>query len=388
MLRISNHLHGHRHVHALAALPLALLTAAATAQPYRVTRLVSDGTSTPNQDENLVNGWGIAFNPQGFVWVADNGSGMATLYDGNGVPQTLIVAIPSPDPTTLGAPTGIVFSGGSDFSFTFNGNSGPARFMWATEDGTIAAWNPNVDLSNAHLVGGNTAGGAIYKGLALASTPAGDRLYATDFHNGHVDVFDGTFAPITAAGGFTDPHLPDHFAPFGIQAINGKIFVTFAMQDAERHDEVDGLGLGFVDEFDTDGNLIARVASRGALNAPWGIAMAPHNFGPHGDQLLIGNFGDGRIHAFRRHHSDDDNDHQGNNNSQGNNGNGHGHGHDQWVPAGVLRARNERPIVIDGLWGMGFGNGLDQQPTNTLFFAAGPGGEHHGLYGRIDFVHH
>jgi uncharacterized protein (TIGR03118 family) len=181
-------------------------------------------------------------------------------------------------------------------------------------------------------------------------------------------VFDGSFQPVTTAGGFVDNSLPEHFAPFGIQAIGERIYVTFAMQDAMAHDEVDGPGLGFVNVYDTDGRKLARVASRGALNAPWGIARAPHNFGPHSGELIIGNFGNGRINAFRRH--DGDHDHDG-----------------RFEFAGALRERGH-PIVIDGVWGIAFGNGLDDQPQNTLFFAAGPGHESGGLYGRIDPASH
>ncbi len=351
------------------------VAAAAQAQPYRVTNLVSDGSvPAAHTDPALVNAWGVAFNPQGFVWVADNGTGMSTLYDGSGVPQSLIVAIPSVRGSTdPGSPTGIVFSGGTDFVVTSGGASGAARFMFATENGSISAWSPGVDLHHAIIVADDSDEGAIYKGLAVAAVGAGHRLYATDFHNKRVEVYDGAFNPIDTPGAFVDHTLPPLFAPFGIQAIGDRIYVTYAKQDADAHDEVDGPGLGFVNVFDVDGHRIARVASGGRLNAPWGVAIAPHHFGPHGDELLIGNFGDGRINAFRRDHDDDDDHHCHH----------HGSGHPSFEFAGALRAEGH-PIEIDGLWGIAFGNDLDSQPSNTLFFASGPNHEGGGLYGRID----
>lgn len=320
---------------------------------YRVTHLVSDGNiPAPNTDANLVNGWGIAFNPMGFVWVADNGTGFATLYDGHGVPQSLVVAIPSPTEGEPGNPTGIVFSGGSDFVVTNGSASGPARFIFATEDGLIAGWSPQVDMTHAVVAVPVPDRGPVYKGLALG----GARLFATDFHNASVDVFDGNFQPVNTPGHFSDSHLPAHFAPFGVAFLNGKVFVTFAKQDADAHDEVDGPGLGAIDEFDTDGHLLRRVAHGGQLNAPWGITIAPSNFGEHSGQMLVGNFGDGRINTFDVHNF----------------------GH-----RGQLRRHDGQPIVIDGLWGMEFGNGLNDQPTNALFFAAGPHHENDGVYGKV-----
>jgi uncharacterized protein (TIGR03118 family) len=347
----------------VAALVLAAGAASDHGGAYRVTALVSDGTPpAPNTDKNLVNGWGVAFNPMGFVWVADNGTGRSTLYDGHGVPQQLVVSIPAPGGGD-GAPTGIVFSGGQDFVVSGNGVMAPARFIFSTEDGTIAAWAPQVDLTHAQIVPGTTSD-AIYKGLALFSSSQGSRLYATDFHNNKVDVFDGAFARVMRPGAFVDPFLPPHYAPFGIQVIDDRVIVTFAEQDADAEDEVAGPGKGFVDAFSLDGHLLSRVASRGDLNAPWGVAKAPDNFGRHGGELLIGNFGDGRILGFEREH--------------------HGHFFDQWHFKGALRSRHGQTIRIDGLWGMAFGNGLNDQPRNTLFFAAGPDEESHGVYGRID----
>lgn len=350
----------------------------AEAQFYRVTNLVSDGTiPAAHTDPNLVNGWGLAFNPTGFAWVADNGTGLATLYDGNGVPQSLVVEIPSPNSDDP-APTGNVFSGGAGFVVDNGQTSGPARFIFSTERGVIAAWAPTVDMTHALIPPTIPITDAIYKGLALAGTGSSARLYATDFHNAKIDVYDDGFNPITVPGGFADPGIPAGFAPFGIQAIGDTIFVTYAKQDADREDELHGPGLGFVNAFDLDGNRIARVASRGKLNAPWGIVMAPHNFGRFSDDLLIGNFGDGRINAYEVRHEHGPGDQ-------------HGHGHHE-RPAyrfdGQLKMRHGGPVEIDGLWGIAFGNGVQNQPTNTLFFASGPDDEMHGLYGRIDVDPH
>jgi uncharacterized protein (TIGR03118 family) len=328
---------------------------------YQQHNLVSDGSVTAdNTDANLVNGWGVAFNPFGVVWVANNGTGTSTLYDGNGKPQALIVQIPTPSTDSGGTPTGIVFNGSSAFTVSKGATSGAARFIFATEDGVIAAWAPNVDATHAVLVVDSSPKNAIYKGAALSAGGSGQLLYASDFHNNHVDVFDSTFTAVTLpASAFTDSHLPNGFAPFGIQAIGGDIYVTYAQQDADKHDELHGPGLGYVDVYDPNGKLLRRVASRGPLNAPWGIALAPAGFGFFSNTLLIGNFGDGRINAYDPLLS---------------------------FPLGALSDQHHHALQIDGLWGIAFGNGLANQPVNTLFFAAGPDDEQHGLYGRIDAI--
>ncbi|MFM0075137.1 TIGR03118 family protein [Paraburkholderia sediminicola] len=326
-------------------------------QSFTSTVLVSDGAvSAPHTDPNLKNGWGVAFNPKGFVWVADNGTSVATLYDGNGVPQSLVVSIPN---GTSGPanPTGIVFNGTTDFTVTQGGKSGVGAFIFSGEGGTITAWAPAVAPTNAIVMFDDGSGGAVYKGLALASNGTANFLYATDFHNNKIDVFDKNFAKVAMPGKFQDATLPAGFAPFGIQAIASKLFVTYAKQNAAAHDNVDGSGLGFVDVFDTAGNLLQHFASAGPLNAPWGVAQAPGNFGRFSGDILIGNFGDGTINAFD--------------------------------PAsgqsfGTVNLSNGTTFVQPGLWGIAFGNGLDNQPTNTLFFAAGPNDEANGVYGRID----
>lgn len=344
-------------VSALLASPAAI----AAGNVYQQHNLVSDGfVPADNPDPNLINGWGIAFNPTGPVWVAANGSGTSTLYDGAGKPQSLVVQIPAATGSgDKGSPTGIVFNGSTGFVVSQGGVSGPSRFLFATEDGVIAGWSPTVDMTHAIRVIDNSASsGAVYKGLALSAGGSGSMLYAADFHNNKIDVFDNTFKPVTLpTGAFTDPRLPPGFAPFGLQAINGNIYVAYAKQDADKLDEVAGPGLGYINVFDPNGQLLHRVASRGALNAPWGLTLAPAGFGKFGNRLLVGNFGDGTINAYDL--------------ASG-----------RFV--GKLIGPDHKPIQIDGLWGLAFGNGFVNQQVNTLFFAAGPGDEKHGLYGRID----
>jgi uncharacterized protein (TIGR03118 family) len=297
------------------------------------------------------------------MWVADNGTGLSTLYDGDGVPRSLVVHIPTPTDPEGGNPTGIVFNGSSSFAVSGTDGdgtavSGPSHFLFATEDGLIAGWT-----GGTRAFVGVPSSGAVYKGLALLALNddgTGQQLYATDFHNARVDVFDDSFAPVTTlpSDAFTDPQLPSGFAPFGIQAIAGNLFVTYAKQEAGSDDEAHGQGFGVVDEYDANGALLARVATKGLLNAPWGIALAPPTgFGKFSNNLLIGNFGDGSIIAF-----DSKN----------------------FTPQGPLHGQDGHVLKIDGLWGIAFGNDHNDQPSTTLFFAAGPDDEHHGLYGRID----
>jgi uncharacterized protein (TIGR03118 family) len=240
--------------------------------------------------------------------------------------------------------------------------SGPARFIFATEGGTIAGWAPNVNLTAAITIP-TPATNANYKGLALSGNGTMHLLYATDFRNNRVDVFDGNFNPVPMQGAFVDPMLPKGYAPFGIQAITGDIYVTYAKQDAAGDDEIAGQGFGFVDRYTPDGVLLDRFASRGVLNAPWGMALAPSSFGDFGGALLVGNFGDGTINAFDPRSG-------------------------RFL--GSLRDQAQRRIRVDGLWGMAFGNGLLSQKTNALYYAAGPNDEENGAYGVIEAVakHH
>jgi uncharacterized protein (TIGR03118 family) len=324
---------------------------------FAATNLVSDGTpAAPHADANLVNAWGIAFNPTGFVWVADNGTNNSTLYDGNGVPQTLVVAIP-PGAAGEAAPTGIVFNASQDFKVTQNGVTGAAAFIFAGEGGTIAGWSPAVNRTNAVTAVDTGVNGALYKGLAIASYTAANYVYAADFRNNAVDVYNASFTKVALPGSFKDPALPAGYAPFGIQAIGDRIYVAFAKQASSGPDEVKGAGLGVIDVFDTSGALVKQLVTGGALNAPWGMAMAPANFGTFSGKLLVANFGDGKINAYDPVSGKFE---------------------------GALSKMDGTPIVIDGLWGIAFGNGVNAQPVNTLFFTAGPSDEDHGLYGRID----
>lgn len=337
--------------------------ATVTGMSYVATNLVSDLPAantlyrSSNSDPHLVNGWGVAFNPAGFAWVADNATSTSTLYDGNGVPQSLVVAIP-PGSAGSALPTGIVFNGHSDFMVTKNGVSGASAFIFAGAGGTLSAWSPGVDTSNAIKVFDDAGAGTVYTGLALASQGTSDFLYAADFRHAKVDVFDSNFAKVGSAGGFVDASLPPGYAPFGLQAIGGLIYVSYAKQDAAARDGLAGAGLGAIDAFDTAGHLVMQMVSPGgALDAPWGMAMAPSGFGPFSNALLVANVGDGKINAF--------------NAATG-------------AMMGTLSMTGGNPVVIDGLRGIAFGNGIDNQPVNTLFFAAGPGGGTHGVYGRID----
>ena len=328
---------------------------------YQQHNLVADVSIPDVQvDPNLVNAWGVAFNPNGFVWVANNHTGTATLYDGLGIKNALEVTIPAApgsEPGSTGSPTGIVFSSSNDFAVTNGTATGPSRFIFATEDGVIAGWAPNVD--STHAIQALATPNTVYKGLALASNGTGNFLYATDFRGGKIDVFDNTFHTANLPGDFNDPHIPQGFAPFGIQNIGGDLYVTYAKQDDTKTDDVAGNGLGFVNVFDANGHLIRRIASRGQLNAPWGLALAPAEFGEFSNRLLVGNFGDGAILAFDLHSGNF---------------------------VGQLRKPDRHTLKIDGLWGLQFGNGILNQPTGTLFFTAGPDDENHGLYGRINPV--
>jgi uncharacterized protein (TIGR03118 family) len=332
---------------------------------YIQTNLVSDtGVDNTTTDANLVNPWGLAFGPTTPAWVADNGTGYSTIYDGNGVAQSLIVTLPLPPGSSEphSKPTGLVYNGGDGFVITDGTNSGPARFIFATEEGTIIGWSPAVPppppSTNGFIAVPPT--GAIYKGLALAGQGDSARLFATDFHNGEIDVFDSSFAPVDTTGQFIDPNLPDDFAPFGIANIGGLIFVTYAMQDAAGEDDMPGPGLGYVDIYSQSGALIRRLISEGDLNAPWGLAKAPAKFGRFSNKLLVGNFGDGKIHAYNIQTG---------------------------VSQGTLQQDDGSPIVIDGLWALVFGNGAHDQPKTSLFFTAGPVDESHGLYGKIESAH-
>lgn len=336
--------------------PTALSTFSASA-------VVADtaAAAAAHVDPNLVNGWGIAFNPTGFVWVANQGSSTSTLYDGKGNPQALVVSVPAGGGGSAG-PAGIVYNGTQDFRVNAGTAGGVAAFIFAGTGGTLSGWSPAVDRTHAITTVDTAAAGAAaasaYTGLALASYNGVNYLYAADFRNGRVDVYDPTWKKVTLpGGGFADSGLPAGYAPYGIQAVGSRIYVTYAQRATSGPGVNRGAGLGIVDVFEPGGALVKRLATGGVLNAPWGIAMAPSTFGAAAGKLLVGNFGDGRIHAFDP---------------------------DSGAVVGVLAKADKTPIAIDGLWGIAFGNGLNDQPLNTLFYAAGPANETHGAYGRID----
>lgn len=321
---------------------------------YIQTNLVSDGAVPANHlDADLKNPWGISFGPSTPFWVSDNGTGKATIYRGDGTQLGLVVTIPPPPgsaPGDTAAPTGTVFNDTSGFLGD--------RFLFASEDGTITGWQGSLGTTAAIRVD-RSAADNVYKGLAIN----GNRIYATDFHNGRVAVFDSNYSPVSlSANAFLDPNLPAGYAPFGIQNINGSLYVTFAQREAGGDDDVHGPGFGFVDKFNADGTLLQRliVGSPGnpnsPLNAPWGLALAPASFGELSGKLLVGNFGDGRINAF-----------------DPTNG----------IFVDAVRDVNGSPIMIDGLWGIAFGNTGPHFDPNKLYFTAGLNDEENGLFGSL-----
>lgn len=353
----------------------ATLTVTA-ASAFSVTNLVADNAAgnAMNVDANLVNPWGLSI-PTGTApaWIANNGTQTSTLYDGDGKSQPqpaanqLIVAFAASSGGTAFDPSGVVSNSSStDFVVSSGAKSGSSAFIFDGEGGMIAGWSPSVDLTHAVTMYADSAG-AVYKGLAIATNAGALFLYATDFHNDKIDVFNTGFVKqATSATAFTfaDPSIPAGYAPFGIQAINNgasgatQIYVTYAQQQApDNHDNTNGAGLGYVDIYDTNGKLIKQLIAAGALNAPWGIALAPADFGTFSNALLIGNFGDGKINAYDA--------------AAG-------------TSLGTISNASNAPIATPGLWGIAFGNDANNQPHNTLFFAAGANNEADGLYGRID----
>ncbi len=371
----------------LIASHVAVAAPPTSGNTYVQTNLVSDiaGVAAVT-DPNLINPWGISASagPAGSpMWIADNGTGLSTLYTGAGAVLSLVVTVPPPNGgASPSAPTGTVFN--TTTQFLVNGT--PARFLFATEDGTISGWNGGTE---AVLEVDNSSSGAVYKGLALGADANGPMLYATNFNAGTVDMFDGTFTQVNGSGDFADWSLPRGYAPFGIMTLpNNHVIVTFALQDDAKHDDVAGYGHGFVDEFDADGFLLRRLISGAELDSPWGLAVAPADFGAFGGALLVGNFGDGRINAYSLPH-----------NGMGSGG-GRGEGFFFFFPGfggsrflDTLRDADGHPITNLGLWALHFGSGSPNGgPTTSLYFTAGiPGSvgtldvlEKHGLFGVIN----
>jgi uncharacterized protein (TIGR03118 family) len=329
--------------------------------------LVSNGTVPADHvDSTLLNPWGVAFFPGTPFWINDNNFGISALYNGDGsgfggadpAPAVTIPVPPSVTPPS--APTGIVANTSTGFILK---NGSASSFIFDSEDGTLSAWNEplgipgtaELEVDNSTESCQNGATGAVYKGLALGENQSGVFLYATNFRCATVDVFDSSFSPSTLSGQFQDPGIPSGFAPFGIANVLGNLVVTYAKQDAAKHDDVAGAGNGFVDVYDTNGNLIRRLVTRGNLNSPWGIALTPFSFGQLRNTLLIGNFGDGKINAY--------------NPLTG-------------FFVDRLEDQSGQPISIDGLWSLVFGGARLSDPA-TLYFTSGPNNEQDGLVGEI-----
>jgi uncharacterized protein (TIGR03118 family) len=333
---------------------IALLAVTALAIPsahaqYVQTNLTSNIPGrAANTDPDLRNPWGLSFGNASPYWISDNATGLTTLYNGLGVKSALVVSIPLPS-GGLSAPTGQVFNNASAFQLS---NGSNASFLFATENGTIAGWNGAAGTTAITMI--DNSSNASYKGLAIAGTGASARLYAANFATGHVDVWDGSFNPVL--GGFMDPTLPAGYAPFNVQNVGGNIVVTYAVVDPGTGDDVAGPGNGVVDVYDANGNLLRRLSSGGALNSPWGVALAPSGFGPFGNALLVGNFGDGTINAY-----------------------------DFFSGAmlGTLTDGVGSPIVNDGLWALAFGNHSATSDPNSLYITAGLNDEADGLFARI-----
>jgi uncharacterized protein (TIGR03118 family) len=318
-----------------------------------------DGAPLPTVDPNLVNAWGLGVQAtdagappdalNAFLWVADNGTGVSTVYSpfGQVFPPPTTIPVPPDGGVPPSAPTGLVLNA-SATAFMAD------KVIFATEDGTIAGWQGG---ASATLRVDSSSVDAVYKGLTIATMNGVPRLYATDFHNAKVTVWDQTYATIVPTGGFTDATLPAGFAPFGIQSSASLVWVTYAKQDAMKHDDVAGVGNGYLDVFDFNGTFVKRLISAGALNSPWAMVVAPADFGAFSNALLVGNFGDGHINAYD-------------------------------VATGFWRGPaldvTGAPLKIDGLWSLVFGDDAVGAPHNRLFYTAGPIKETHGQLGHLD----
>ena len=309
-------------------------------------------------DPNLVNPWAIAESATSPFWISDNGTGLATVYSTSATATITIASLRVTIPAGTadsGATSGPVSGQLSNTTTVFLVGTTKASFLFCTEDGVIAGWNGG---STAVKEVDNSGKGAVYKGMALGGTSTAPQLYVANFHAGTVEVYDGNFAPVSlASGAFTDSKIPAGFAPFNIVNLNGSLYIAYAKQDSEGMDDVAGAGNGYVDIYDMSGNLKTRLISGGALNSPWGMAIAPANFGAFSNMLLVGNFGDGHINAYDP--------------AAG-------------TPLGALQsAGSGASIKIDGLWALQVGNGKSGGDANAVYFTAGPGGEQHGLFGSL-----
>jgi uncharacterized protein (TIGR03118 family) len=355
--------------------PPATMGSQQTSTVFTDTALVVDKSevvaSAKTVDANLQNPWGIAVATGLPFWIADNNSNLTTLYSGAGEIETQEVtgspstgvAIPTSAAGVQANPTGQVYNGSGSFLIATSKGQETAQFLFDGEGGTIAGWA--VDSGSTAVTAyddgiTNGANHAVYKGLALGTVNGATFLYATDLHNNKVDVFDTNFSkPADMQGKFVDTAIPRGFVPFGISAVNNQLYVTYAMQDTAKHDEVAGAGLGYVDVFDLSGNLVSRFASAGALNAPWGIAVAPSGWGSLAGDVLIGNFGDGKINLFKPN------------------------GKQLATSVGSLKGSNGQAFAFPGLWSLVFGNGDSDKPLTTLFYTAGFANQTDGVFGTI-----
>jgi uncharacterized protein (TIGR03118 family) len=341
------------------ALEPRMLMATAPLNSYQQTNLISDQAGVaPIQDSHLTNAWGLAAAPGDNFLIGDNGSGVASVYSGDVLHSPLTKALADIS-VPGGHVTAVAVNQTGAFSISDgNGHSAPATYLFATEDGRIAGWNAAIPPPGPSTTAetGITLLASDYKGIAVANNAGQNLIYAANFFSGGIDIFNTHFAPASVSGHFTDANLPVGYAPYNIENINGVLFVAYAKQDITGHDAVAGAGKGFVDAFNSNGNLLMRLSGGTALNAPWGIARAPVTFGPFGGDILVGNFGDGHIHAF--------------NPSSG-------------ALVGTLDDSSGNAIAIDGLWGLAFGNGSTAGDLSSLYFTSGPNSEAHGLFGKL-----
>lgn len=334
---------------------------------FTQTNLVSDGSQAAAfTNTNLVNAWGLAQRTDGPFWVGNNATGVATVFQGDGqafpIGSPLVVTIaPIPRGTTPAPVTGVVFN-----PFASAGDFGGNLFIFVTEDGTIAAWQTSsgttapVVVDNSILDPPTDLIGAVYKGAALVTNTQGNFLLAANFRDARIDVFDKTFAAATLTGSFADSTIPAGFAPFNVVALGGKVYVSYAKQDADMHDDVGGAGNGFINEFNTSGTLLRRIATGGVLNSPWGMAIGPSTWNKFAGALIVGNFGDGKINAF----------------SLGT------------TPAFIATLMDDTGTVIvnPGLWALVPGNGAVGTDPQKLYLTAGGANEDHGLFAVLALV--
>jgi uncharacterized protein (TIGR03118 family) len=331
------------------------------ANQYVQHNLVADQAGVADfTDPNLVNAWGICTSATSPFWISDNGTGLSTLYTSIGTPNaTTKPTIPATSTTVAGGnPTGCVYNGTTTAFFVPNTTTGKtANFLFATENGSLSGWSSGVNAAQAIVMVDNSKTGAVYKGLAIGTPTGGTpRIYATNFNAGTVEIYDQTWAPVTISGAFKDPLIPAGFAPFNIQNLGGKLYVTYAKQDAQKMDDVPGAGNGYVDVYDLNGSLLTALIAGGKLNSPWGLAIAPAGFGDYANDLLVGNFGDGTINVY--------------NPTSG-------------ALISTLNNQTGAALHITGLWAIQGGNGGNGGDVNGLYFTAGPGGEAHGLLGVL-----